>query len=82
VAVVIERLTGVRLALDSVKRLLRERLGWKVQHPQAPSMVGHGSDPAGRLLSPAGHEMLDRRAPNRARATGQGASESGAEILA
>jgi transposase len=45
VTVVIERLTGVRLTPDTVKRLLRERLGWRVQHPQGPSSAGRGSDP-------------------------------------
>ena len=37
VAEVIEQLTGVRLTPSPVKRLLRERLGWTVQHPQVPA---------------------------------------------
>jgi hypothetical protein len=48
VAEVIERLTGVRLTPSPVKRLLRERLGWTAQAPQAPASLRRGSD---RLLT-------------------------------
>jgi transposase len=34
IAVVIERLTGVRLPVGSVWRLLHQRLGWSVQRPE------------------------------------------------
>jgi transposase len=44
VAEVIEWLTGVRLTTSPVKRLLRERLGWTAQAPQAPASLRGGSD--------------------------------------
>jgi transposase len=51
VAEVIERLTGVRLTPSPVKRLLRERLGWTVQHLQVPARASDASDQPGTFLS-------------------------------
>jgi len=51
VAEVIERLTGVRLTPSPVKRLLRERLGWTVQHPQVPARAPDASDQPETFLS-------------------------------
>jgi transposase len=47
VAEVIRQLTGVQLTPSPVKRLLSDRLGWMVQHPQLPATAEPG-DPTRR----------------------------------